>query len=143
MRNRAIAEGYKNSREPKNSGINQQLATDSAKIVATLSGLTASMAQLLERLVDQSNHENIQSSNRGFSHENPQEKFRSQRPKEFSGTSDPLAAESGIKSLQEIFEYLQLTDLDRARCAIYMLRDETMIWWECDKLSVNLSTLLR
>ncbi|KZV21128.1 hypothetical protein F511_13194 [Dorcoceras hygrometricum] len=35
MRNMAIAEGYNHSREPKNSGIDQQLETDSAKIVAT------------------------------------------------------------------------------------------------------------
>ncbi|KZV26377.1 hypothetical protein F511_38039 [Dorcoceras hygrometricum] len=35
MRNRATAEGYNHSREPKNSGIDQQLTTDSAKIVAT------------------------------------------------------------------------------------------------------------
>ncbi|KZV24939.1 hypothetical protein F511_17505 [Dorcoceras hygrometricum] len=36
MRNRATAEGYNHSREPKNSGIDQQLTTDSAKIVATV-----------------------------------------------------------------------------------------------------------
>ncbi|KZV44610.1 hypothetical protein F511_41246 [Dorcoceras hygrometricum] len=35
MRNRATAEGYNHNREPKNSGIDQQLTTDSAKIVAT------------------------------------------------------------------------------------------------------------
>ncbi|KZV19995.1 hypothetical protein F511_26306 [Dorcoceras hygrometricum] len=36
MRNRATTEGYNHSREPKNSGIDQQLTTDSAKIVATM-----------------------------------------------------------------------------------------------------------
>ncbi|KZV28685.1 hypothetical protein F511_12211 [Dorcoceras hygrometricum] len=35
MRNRATTEGYNHSREPKNSGIDQQLTTDSARIVAT------------------------------------------------------------------------------------------------------------
>ncbi|KZV22368.1 hypothetical protein F511_27895 [Dorcoceras hygrometricum] len=35
MRNRATTEGYNLSMEPKNSGIDQQLTTDSAKIVAT------------------------------------------------------------------------------------------------------------
>ncbi|KZV39115.1 hypothetical protein F511_19210 [Dorcoceras hygrometricum] len=72
------------------------------------------MSQPSEQLVGQSNQGNGQYSNRGFSHENPQEKFRRQRPKEFSGTSDPLEAESWIKSLEVIFEYLQLADLDRA-----------------------------
>ncbi|KZV49142.1 histone-lysine N-methyltransferase ASHR2 [Dorcoceras hygrometricum] len=36
MRNMTTAEGYNHSREPKNSGIDQQLTTDSAKIVATM-----------------------------------------------------------------------------------------------------------
>ncbi|KZV46720.1 hypothetical protein F511_13745 [Dorcoceras hygrometricum] len=36
MSNMATAEGYNHSREPKNSGIDQQLTTDSAKIVATM-----------------------------------------------------------------------------------------------------------
>ncbi|KZV35496.1 histone-lysine N-methyltransferase ASHR2 [Dorcoceras hygrometricum] len=36
MRNRATAEGYNHSREPKNSGIDQQLTADSANIVATV-----------------------------------------------------------------------------------------------------------
>ncbi|KZV07173.1 hypothetical protein F511_45346 [Dorcoceras hygrometricum] len=35
MRNKATAECYNHNREPKNSGIDQQLTTDSAKIVAT------------------------------------------------------------------------------------------------------------
>ncbi|KZV23660.1 hypothetical protein F511_06990 [Dorcoceras hygrometricum] len=87
----------------------------------------ASMAQLLEQLIGRSNQGNGQSLNREFSHKNPQEKFRRQRSKEFSGTSDPLATESWIKSLEVIFEYLQLADPDRASCAIYMLRKDTMI----------------
>ncbi|KZV49539.1 hypothetical protein F511_29931 [Dorcoceras hygrometricum] len=35
MRNMETAEGYNHNREPKNSGIDQQLTTDSARIVAT------------------------------------------------------------------------------------------------------------
>ncbi|KZV44504.1 hypothetical protein F511_37642 [Dorcoceras hygrometricum] len=40
----------------------------------------ASMAQLLERLVDQTNQGNGQSSGRMISREDPQEWFRRQRP---------------------------------------------------------------
>ncbi|KZV17608.1 hypothetical protein F511_22504 [Dorcoceras hygrometricum] len=97
----------------------------------------ASIAQLLRLLVEQTNRGNGQSSSsRGPNNDDPQEKFRRQKPKEFSGTTDPLVAESWIKSMEVIFEYLQMPDLDRPRCAIYMLRDDAMIWWEGAKLSV-------
>ncbi|KZV46561.1 hypothetical protein F511_40609 [Dorcoceras hygrometricum] len=74
-----------------------------------------SMAQLLERLVDQTSNVNVQTSSRIVSREDPQEKFRRQRPQEFSGTTDPLVAESWIKSMEVIFEYLHLTELERPR----------------------------
>ncbi|KZV18190.1 hypothetical protein F511_35415 [Dorcoceras hygrometricum] len=58
------------------------------------------MAQLLERLVDQNTNGNGQTSGRVVSREDPQERFRRQRPQEFSGTTDPLIAESWIKSIE-------------------------------------------
>ncbi|KZV52368.1 hypothetical protein F511_04973 [Dorcoceras hygrometricum] len=82
------------------------------------------MAQLLERLVNQKNNGNGQTSGRIVSREDPQERFRRQRPQEFSGTTDPLIAESWIKSIEVIFDYLQLTEKERHRCAIYMLRGD-------------------
>ncbi|KZV44416.1 hypothetical protein F511_26999 [Dorcoceras hygrometricum] len=75
----------------------------------------ASMSQLLERLVDQTNQGNGKSSGRMISREDPQERFRRQRPQEFAGSLDPLIAESWIKSMEVIFEYLHLTDLERPR----------------------------
>ncbi|KZV52889.1 hypothetical protein F511_16113 [Dorcoceras hygrometricum] len=90
----------------------------------------ASITQLLRLLVEQSGRANGQySSSRGPSHDDPQDKFRRQKPKEFSGTTDPLVAAIWIKSMKVIFEYLQMPDLDRPRCTIYMLRDDAMIWW--------------
>ncbi|KZV19805.1 hypothetical protein F511_28991 [Dorcoceras hygrometricum] len=68
------------------------------------------MAQLLERLVDQSSKGNDQSTDRMSSHEDPQELFRLQRPHECLGTSDPHVAERWIKSLEVISEYLQLAE---------------------------------
>ncbi|KZV30755.1 hypothetical protein F511_03733 [Dorcoceras hygrometricum] len=58
------------------------------------------MAQLLERLVDQTTNGNGQTSGRIVSRVNPHERFRRQRPQEFSGTTDPLIAESWIKSIE-------------------------------------------
>ncbi|KZV26700.1 hypothetical protein F511_25443 [Dorcoceras hygrometricum] len=76
------------------------------------------MAQLLERLVDQTTNGNGQTSGRIVSCENPHERFRRQRPQEFSGTTDPLIAESWIKSIEVIFDYLQLSELEIPRCAM-------------------------
>ncbi|KZV31964.1 hypothetical protein F511_40225 [Dorcoceras hygrometricum] len=61
----------------------------------------ASITQLLRLLVEQNNRGNGQfSSSRGPSNDDPQEKFRQQKPKEFSGPTDPLVAESWIKSME-------------------------------------------
>ncbi|KZV53587.1 hypothetical protein F511_40975 [Dorcoceras hygrometricum] len=68
------------------------------------------MAELPEQLVGKSSLGIGQSANRGFSHENPHEKFKGQRPKCFQ---------------------------DKVGCAIYMLRDDAIIWWEETKLTVD------
>ncbi|KZV56630.1 hypothetical protein F511_42379 [Dorcoceras hygrometricum] len=98
----------------------------------------ASIAQLLRLLVEQQGRGNGQSSSsRGPSNDDPQERFRRQKPREFSGTKDPFVAESWIKSMEVIFEYLQTPDLERSRCVIYMLRDDAMLWWEGAKLTID------
>ncbi|KZV54680.1 hypothetical protein F511_43703 [Dorcoceras hygrometricum] len=82
----------------------------------------ANITQLLRLLVEQKNRGNGQSSSsRGPSNDDPQEKFKRQKPKEFSGTTDPLVAESWIKSMEVIFEYLQMSDLDRPSVRIEKL----------------------
>ncbi|KZV17890.1 hypothetical protein F511_43904 [Dorcoceras hygrometricum] len=80
----------------------------------TNSDRNARIAQLLELLVEQSVRGNgLSSSNRGPHYDDSQERFRRQKPQEFSGTTEPLVAESWIKSMEVIFEYLQIPDLDR------------------------------
>ncbi|KZV16223.1 hypothetical protein F511_11128 [Dorcoceras hygrometricum] len=114
------------------SGRGRGRTRSSIPLEETESDNNANITQLLRMLVEQNNNRGNgqSSSSRGPSNDDPQEKFRRQKPKEFSGTTDPLIAESWIKSMEVIFEYLQLSDLDRPRCAIYMLREDAMIWWE-------------
>ncbi|XP_073018517.1 uncharacterized protein [Primulina eburnea] len=50
-------------------------------------------------------------------------------------------AEGWVRSLELHFEYLQMRDGDRVRCAIYMLRDDASLWWEGAVHAVNLTTL--
>lgn len=98
--------------------------------------LTA-MTDLLGQLVERVNNGN----GNGAHPEDPQERFRRQNPREFHGTTDPVEAENWIKSLEMIFEYLRLADIDRPRCAAYMLRGDALMWWESAKLTVDLATL--
>ncbi|KAG6502908.1 hypothetical protein ZIOFF_035197 [Zingiber officinale] len=67
--------------------------------------------------------------------------FRELGPTEFKGTTDPIAAEGWIQSLETIFDFMQLTDADKVRCAIFMLRDDSRVWWEGARLIVDLATL--
>ncbi|XP_075500099.1 uncharacterized protein LOC142538682 [Primulina tabacum] len=69
------------------------------------------------------------------------QQFRRLNPKEFGGTTDPFLAEGWIRSLELHFDYLQMRDGDRARCAIYMLRDDASLWWEAAAHAVDLATL--
>ncbi|XP_075483692.1 uncharacterized protein LOC142523846 [Primulina tabacum] len=69
------------------------------------------------------------------------EQFRRLNPKEFGGITDPFLVEGWIRSLDLHFEYLQMRDDVRARCAIYMLRDDASLWWEGVAHAVDLATL--
>ncbi|XP_073119722.1 uncharacterized protein [Henckelia pumila] len=69
------------------------------------------------------------------------ERFKKQEPKEFRGTTDPLVAEEWIRYLETIFAYMGVTDADRVRCDIYMLKEDAALWWEGAVIGVNLTTL--
>ncbi|KZV37746.1 hypothetical protein F511_37671 [Dorcoceras hygrometricum] len=97
----------------------------------------ASMGQLLERLVDQTNPGNDQPIGRIVGHEDPQQRFRRQGPQEFLRSTDPLIVEGWIKSLEVILDYLHLTDQERPRCAIYMLRGSDATPFRETRVCVN------
>ncbi|XP_073121448.1 uncharacterized protein [Henckelia pumila] len=73
-------------------------------------------------------HQNTQP--RKSHEEDVAERFKKQGPKEFSGTTDPLVAEEWIRSLETIFDNMGVTDADRVRCAIFMLKEDASLWWE-------------
>ncbi|KAG6479301.1 hypothetical protein ZIOFF_062764 [Zingiber officinale] len=50
--------------------------------------------------------------------------FRELGPTEFKGTTHPIAAEGWIRSLETIFDFMQHTDANKVRCAIFMLQDD-------------------
>lgn len=46
-----------------------------------------------------------------------------------------------MKYLEVIFDYVQLADTKRVMCCIFMLMENTRIWWEGARLIVTLATL--
>ncbi|KZV36790.1 hypothetical protein F511_12286 [Dorcoceras hygrometricum] len=98
------------------------------------------MTPLLEHFLEQSSPGSGNLSNSMPRPEDPQERFRRQRPQEFMGTTDPMESESWIMSLEDIFEYLRMSELDKPRCVVFIPRGDVRIWWEGAKLTVDLDT---
>ncbi|XP_012849433.1 PREDICTED: uncharacterized protein LOC105969229 [Erythranthe guttata] len=75
---------------------------------------------------------------------NPQslyERFLRMKPSEFHGDPDPVVAEEWIKSLEVIFDYMQMDDRERVHCALFLLRNEARNWWEGAKEGFELENL--
>ncbi|XP_012845392.1 PREDICTED: activity-regulated cytoskeleton-associated protein-like [Erythranthe guttata] len=62
-------------------------------------------------------------------------------PTEVDGGIDPAVAEEWIKSLEVIYDYMQMANRDRVHCAIFLLRNEARHWWEGIKEGTNLKNL--
>ncbi|XP_073120823.1 uncharacterized protein [Henckelia pumila] len=60
---------------------------------------------------------------------------------EFKGGADPIVAEKWVQSVETIFYYMQLTDVDRVRCDIFMFRDDARFWWQGACSTVDMTTL--
>ncbi|XP_075504503.1 uncharacterized protein LOC142541944 [Primulina tabacum] len=58
------------------------------------------------------------------------ERFQKMNPQKFSGTTNPMVAEEWVKSIEVIFEYMELQDVDRVRCAIFLLAGDARRWWD-------------
>ena len=66
--------------------------------------------------------------------------FMGFKPAEFKGSTNPMAAEEWMQSMLTIFEFMQISDADRIRCASFMFRDDARIWWQSAKTAMDLST---
>ena len=58
------------------------------------------------------------------------ERFRKQGPPVFEGNTDPLVAEEWMRSMETIFEFMQLNDHEKVSCATYMLKKDARYWWD-------------
>ncbi|XP_023885427.2 uncharacterized protein LOC111997559 isoform X2 [Quercus suber] len=66
----------------------------------------------------------------GVSQGSPQKAFLMQRPPSFSGTTNPLEAESWVFKMEKIFKFLGCTDSQKVNYATYMFEGPAEIWWK-------------
>ncbi|XP_075475600.1 uncharacterized protein LOC142506915 [Primulina tabacum] len=67
---------------------------------------------------------------RGANPEAVYERLCKMNHEDFGGTTDPMAAERWIKSIEAIFTFMELLDADRVRCDTYLLKDDARLLWE-------------
>ena len=49
-------------------------------------------------------------------------------PPIFEGTMDPIVAEEWIIMMEKIFEFVQIENVEKVNCSVYMLRNDARIW---------------
>ncbi|XP_062100189.1 uncharacterized protein LOC133806071 [Humulus lupulus] len=54
---------------------------------------------------------------------------RKQAPPTFEGKIDPIVAEDWLRSVEAIFDHMELNDRQRVSCAVYLLKMDARIWW--------------
>ena len=69
------------------------------------------------------------------------ERFRKMNPKEFTGGTDPMVAEEWVKSLEVIFEHLELDDAERVSCAVFMMVQDARTWWDVARVTLDVPNL--
>ena len=54
-------------------------------------------------------------------------------PPVFDETLDPSVAEECINMMENSFEFVQIEDMEKVNCAMYMLKKDARIWWDAEK----------
>ena len=65
----------------------------------------------------------------GISQGSTQEAFLKQMSHSFSGTTNPLEAESWVFKMEKIFKFLGCTNSQKVNYATYMFKGPAHIWW--------------
>ncbi|XP_073119717.1 uncharacterized protein [Henckelia pumila] len=109
--------------DSENNQNNQFLAGLTALLQEQSRAQGAQIQQLLQ----------AQTANAGNNHpaanQNPiYKRFLELGPPEFKGETDPLIAEQWFQAMETAFEFMQITNADRLRCATYMFHDDARVW---------------
>ncbi|XP_022867123.1 uncharacterized protein LOC111386870 [Olea europaea var. sylvestris] len=58
------------------------------------------------------------------------ERFRKLNPPIFEDALDPTAAEDWLRTLENMFRYTRVSEVEKVVCASFMLRDSAGHWWD-------------
>ena len=58
------------------------------------------------------------------------ERFRRTKAPEFEGSYDPLVADEWLAQVERIFNFMGLTDVEKVKCASFVLKKEARYWWD-------------
>ena len=54
---------------------------------------------------------------------------------------DPVVAKEWISMIKKIFQFVQIEDVDKVKCVVYMLRKDARIWWDAVKKTCDVVTM--
>ncbi|XP_047309940.1 uncharacterized protein LOC124913401 [Impatiens glandulifera] len=90
----------------------------------------------------------FQNNNHSSTHNNHEggqapvyKQFMTFKPAEFRSSTDPIISEEWVQSMETIFEFMQITEVERVRCATFMLKDDARIWWQGAKVALDLNNI--
>src|SRR5262249_13745846 len=69
------------------------------------------------------------------------ERFRMNNPPFFSGARDPAKVEEWVRTIEGIFEYVDIPPRDQMKCATHLLRESARHWWDAKRRVTNVSGL--
>ncbi|XP_062118750.1 uncharacterized protein LOC133832422 [Humulus lupulus] len=76
-----------------------------------------------------------------YSFEPVYECFRKQALPSFEGKVNPMVAKDWLKSVEAIFDHMELNDHQRVSCAAHLLKIDARLWWEVVKETHDLNTM--
>ncbi|XP_062117190.1 uncharacterized protein LOC133831042 [Humulus lupulus] len=69
------------------------------------------------------------------------ERFIKQAPPTFEGKADPMVAGDWLRSVESIFDHMELNDRHRISCEAHLLKLDAQIWWDVVKQTRDLNTM--
>ncbi|MCQ7582457.1 retrotransposon gag domain-containing protein [Salmonella enterica] len=69
-------------------------------------------------------------------------RFQKMKPPVFEGSSDPLAAEGWLTTLQDIMRFMGLNEQEKVLCASFVLRQDARFWWDTVAARKNIDTMI-
>ncbi|KAJ8619853.1 hypothetical protein MRB53_028382 [Persea americana] len=60
-------------------------------------------------------------------------KFKGYDPPSFSGTTDPIVAETWLREIEKVFKVMKCVEADKVRLATYKIKGTAEHWWEFEE----------